>query len=221
MIISQEIIEAYFEAKDNDSYNRDGYYMKKFKELYPKEYYFLNSHFRLRTEMNRDTKIMAKLGLLHWFTLTFNNEKDSCLITTKRKQATSFLNDLFISYEMVEEYGSENERYHIHGFGVFREGKGFDDFRQWHSRQKIEEITDEKIRSKIKYLTKYAVKDLPRIRRSKSLCYLVNHYKRTNSLDKVGFTTCASCQFNIHLLKVKFGVYNKGAKSQSSFQSNQ
>ena len=45
----------------------------------------------------------------------------------------------------IEEYGEDNGRYHIHGFLVFKYGYGFEDFRKWPSRQKLEEIS-EKIR---------------------------------------------------------------------------
>jgi len=212
MDIAKEDLIAYFKAREIDNCNRNSTRMSAFKLEHAQVYQYLNSFYRLRTELFKDIEILRLIGQCYWFTLTFNQDRDKSLTTTKRKQATRFLNDLFIAYEMVEEYGSSKGRYHIHGFGVFRENKGFEDFRKWPSRQKIETLPYKSLKDKARYLTKYAVKDLPRRRRSKTLVYLSKSYNKNKGLRLNGFESCFNCAFNNALLKVQFGVYNRVSK---------
>ena len=86
-------------------------------------------------------------------------------------------------YVMVEEYGEDNGRYHIHGFLCFKYGFGFADFVQWHSRQKIIELDNGNKR--IKYLTDYSSKQAPRIRRSRSLSALYTYFKKHKRMYKL------------------------------------
>lgn len=209
--IDKTIIEAYFRALDSDSANLNSVCIKRFREKHDDVYRYLHAFYRLRCEMYKDIKIMDCLGRVEWFTLTFDNKRDKALISSKRKSATRFLNDLFIAYEMIEEFGDDNGRYHIHGFGVFKDNKGFNDFVKWPSRQKIETLREYNLRKKVKYLTAYASKCLPRRRRSKTLVYLSTEWNKHKGL-KNSFETCFNCKFNLALVKVRFGVYNKSSK---------
>lgn len=184
MELTEQITHEWFRALLQDNCNWTNKYTKAFREQHAEEYLLLHSFYRIRSELYKDIDLMSLVGSLHWFTLTFDNKHDKSLVSSKRKLATRFLNDIFIVYEMVEEYGEDNGRYHIHGFGVFRANKGFKDFIKWKSRTKIQDLSPSTMRKKVKYLTKYAVKSLPRVRRSKSLCYLkkkTKTYKRLRS----------------------------------------
>lgn len=206
--IDRKLIEQYFTAIEIDGCNRSTKRIDLFKQEHKDIYEYLHSFYHLRSEMYKDIDVMRLCGRVEWFTLTFDNKRDKNLIATKRKQATRFLNDLFLVYEMVEEFGEDNGRYHIHGFGVFKTDKGFTDFVKWPCRQKIETLSDYKLKQKVRYLTQYAVKDLPRRRRSKTMVYLSNWYLSDKKL-KAGFKRCFECRFKLKLLRVQFAIYNK------------
>ena len=203
--LKETIKREWFRALSLDRDNLTNEYTKAFKCLHEEEYNLLHSFYRLRHDLNFDIELMSKVGPCHWFTLTFDNKRDKSLVSSKRKAATRFLNDIFLLYEMVEEYGEDKGRYHIHGFGVFREGKGFKDFIKWPSRTKIQDLSIVGLYKKVKYLTKYAVKSLPRRRRSKTLVYLTTKNKRYKTFSKC-FPHCAECQFNLSLLHIRLGV---------------
>ena len=58
-------------------------------------------------------------------------------------------------------------------------------FNQWHSRTKLFKVKDSKYGlKKIKYISKYIVKDIPKIRRSKSMSKLYLFYKSIKRLKK-------------------------------------
>lgn len=157
--------------------------MTRFISKYPSEYKLITTMYRRRTDLTDTLETMKMLNdPIYWFTLTFNNDKDSNSIETKRKEAQKFLNRMCSVYVMVEEFGEDNGRYHIHGFLCFKFGFGFVDFIQWHSRQKLIELDSGNKR--IKYLTDYTSKQAPRIRRSKSLSALYNYYKKNKRLKK-------------------------------------
>lgn len=203
MVINQELLHAWFKAREIDAANLTNTQTQLFKKQHLKEYNLLNAFYHLRSSLTEDLKVMSLIGDIQWFTLTFDNKRDKSKIESKRKSATRFLNDLFITYEMVEEFGEDNGRYHIHGFGCYRIGKGFNDFIKWPCRNKIETLTEDKKKKKIKYLTNYAVKDLPRRRRSKSLVKLVNYYKSKKKLS-ISFPECFACKFSIEVCKIHF-----------------
>lgn len=207
MVLSQEILKKWFYAIEIDSANCSNTRVKAFKETYPFEYGYLNAFYHLRSRMNRDIQVLKLIGDVNWFTLTFDNKRDKSKISSKRKSACRFLNDLFIAYEIVEEFGEDNGRYHIHGFGCYKLNRGFSDFRKWPSRQKIEVLDDAKMKKKVKYLTNYAIKELPRIHRSKSMVYLIKQYEKTKKL-KNSFNKCFKCGFNVAICKVAFSLYN-------------
>lgn len=215
MEIKEEVKREWFHAVLYDNCNLTSEYTKAFKEKYPQEYFYLHSFYRLRSVLKKDIDLMLLCGHVQWFTLTFNNERDKSMISSKRKSATRFLNDLFVIYEMVEEFGEDNGRYHIHGFGVYREGKGFNDFRRWSSRCKIQDLSKESLHKKVKYLTKYAVKDLPRRRRSKSLVFLEKKYQTIKGL-RYSFPNCFKCRFNNLFCRVSFRCYNESSKEDNN-----
>ena len=158
--------------------------MADFIKNHPSEYKLITTMYRRRCDLTDTIETMKLLNEpIYWFTLTFNNEKDTNNIETKRKDAQRFLNKICSVYVMVEEFGEDNGRYHIHGFLCFKYGFGFVDFVQWHSRQKIIELDN--ANKRIKYLTDYSTKQAPRIRRSKSLSALYTYFKKHKRMYKL------------------------------------
>ena len=154
IVVTDDIRKEYLNALYNlQSGSKD--LMPLFISKYPNEYKLIMTMYRKRTELNNTIDVMKLLNEpIYWFTLTFNNEKDCNSVETKRKDAQRFLNRICSVYIMVEEYGEDNGRYHIHGFLCFKYGYGFLDFTQWHSRQDIRELKTG-IKKQIKYLTDY------------------------------------------------------------------
>ena len=184
VVITEEIRKEYIHALYNlQSGSKD--LMPLFISKYPKEYKLIMTMYRKRTELNNTIDVMKMLNEpIYWFTLTFNNDKNDNLVTSKRKDATRFLNRICSVYVMVEEYGEDNGRYHIHGFLCFKYGFGVLDFMQWHSREDIRELKTG-IKKQVKYLTDYTSKSIPRIRRSRSLSALNTYYKKYKRLYKL------------------------------------
>lgn len=174
----QEIISLYVEARraccEYDDFDK----MRAFKKLFPNEYKRFSAVARKRCEIRKSVDAMGVLGRDVYFgTLTYNNAKNRNKEEIKRKEAFEKLNSVFEYVLLVEEYGEDTNRYHIHFLGVFRANKDFDSFKAvWsHSRQNLRLLDSN---SKIdKYLCKYLTKDLPRLRRNKRLCGLVKRYK--------------------------------------------
>ena len=182
--MDKSIIQEYDNALFTAMNSGHDEYLKQFKIEHSEEYKIITAMYRKRVALNDTLKAMSYLNEpMYWFTLTFNNTKDTNCVEWKRKEAQYFLNEIAPVYCMVEEYGEDNHRYHIHGFLIFRYGKGFNDFRKWHSRQKIEELSDRKIKKKVKYLTKYAVKSVPRIRRSKMASLLYTSFLKVKRIS--------------------------------------
>jgi len=184
VVINEEIRKEYIHALYNlQSGSKD--LMPLFISKYPKEYKLIMTMYRKRTELNNTIEVMRLLNEpIYWFTLTFNNDKNDNLVSSKRKDATRFLNRICSVYVMVEEYGEDNGRYHIHGFLCFKYGYGVLDFMQWHSREDIRELKTG-IKKQVKYLTDYTSKSIPRIRRSRSLSALNTYYKKYKRLYKL------------------------------------
>jgi len=183
--VDEKIIKEYKGALYNQAFGNNNEPMKQFKERYPDIARFFNGMYRKRTELMKDCDIMKDLKLpIYWITLTFNNDKDKNKIESKRKEAERMLSDLCLLYVIVEEYGEDNNRYHIHGFITFKLGYGFQDFIEWHSRQKIELLEGWKIKKKVRYLTNYMCKEIPRLRRSKMLCKMRNFAKGRQRLRR-------------------------------------
>ena len=183
VVVSKEIRKEYISALYNLQFGSKSL-MADFIAKYPSEYKLITTMYRRRCDLTDTLETMRLLKEpIYWFTLTFNNEKDTNNIETKRKDAQRFLNRMCSVYVMVEEYGEDNGRYHIHGFLCFKYGFGFADFVQWHSRQKIIELDNGNKR--IKYLTDYSSKQAPRIRRSRSLSALYTYFKKHKRMYKL------------------------------------
>ena len=215
MLLSETITKEWRNALYSDCDNRSGLAKIEFRRSHPQEYVLLNSFYKLRSNLFRDISVMSLVGPVYWITLTFDNKHDKNKIQSKRKSATTFLNSLFHCYEMIEEFGEDNNRYHIHAFGCsFRPGKSYNDFVRWPCRQKIEYLGEKSLRKKAKYLTKYAVKALPRRRRSKSLVLISNYYMSNKSLFK-SFPTLALHDFKLFLC-LNLGIpYNEYRQSET------
>lgn len=189
--LDKAILKEWCNAVANSCFNGSQEALKRFKEEHNEEYKLITAMYRKRIAIKETLDIMEDMNEpIYWFTLTFNNEKDINKVDTKRKDAERFLNSMCQCYLMVEEYGEDNGRYHIHGFLTFKYGYGFLDFTKWHSRQKIELLEeDKKKKKKVRYLTKYAVKSVPRLRRSKTLSKLYALYKKKKAIRKGFYDT--------------------------------
>jgi len=181
--VPQDIVKKYYEAmRYANEYFDDP--MKEFIKEYPLEYKRLSAVHRKRVAINSNVEAMKTLGeVLYFGTLTYDNVKDQNKIETKRKEAFAYLNSLFEFVLLVEEYGEEKERYHVHFVGNFKENRTFNDFVEgWHSRQNLRVLReDEHISS---YLCKYMSKQLPRIRRNKKLIALEREYHKRKGLKR-------------------------------------
>lgn len=182
--VDEKIIKEWRNAvlNANNGYNE---LVNVFRVNHPNEYKLFTSMYRKRTELQKDLNIFLDLNLpIYWITLTFNETKNKNKIESKRKEAEKKLNDMCLFYVMVEEHGEEKGRYHIHGFITFKLGYGFQDFIEWHSRQNIVLLEPYKVKSKIRYLTNYMSKQVPRLRRSKMLCKLRNDINHRQGLRR-------------------------------------
>ena len=199
-VITEQIRKEYLSALYNFQ-NGSKDLMPLFISKYPNEYKLIMTMYRKRTELNNTIEVMKLLNEpIHWFTLTFNNDKDTNSTETKRKEAQRFLNRYCSVYVMVEEYGEENGRYHIHGFLSFKYGYDWQVFQEWHSRQECY-LLEKGIKKRVKYLTDYMCKSVPRIRRSKSLSVLNAYFKKHKRLYKL-FPSTFTSAFNQQVANV-------------------
>lgn len=163
--------------------------LKEFAQLYPDLYRYLTAMLRKRTKIKMTLSAMSTItDKIYWGALTFNEEETDKLESTKRKQVLRFLDKYFKVFCFVEEYGEENDRYHIHFFGVMRKPTDYECMRQdWHSFLFIELLKPYEYKRKAKYLTKYAVKSVPRVRMSKRCIELVKDYRKLKSFRQSHF----------------------------------
>lgn len=190
-LVDKQTKKEYISALYNLQFSGNKEPMTRFILEHPRQYKLITTMYRRRCDLTDTLETMKLLDdPIYWFTLTFNNDKDKNSIETKRKEAQRFLNNICSVYVMVEEFGEDNGRYHIHGFLCFRIGFGFADFTQWHSRQKIIELDNGNKR--IKYLTDYSSKQAPRIRRNRSLSAFYTYYKKHKRLKNTFPDTFAS-----------------------------
>jgi len=185
--------DLYFRAIEDIVWYDDENTLLDLKERYPDEIAHFQRVGRMRKKVRLQIEALRSLNMdLYFGTLTFNSEKDANLETTKRREAFLRLNEVFLYFFLVEEYGEDNGRYHIHFVGVFRNGFGFDDFiKCWHSRQNLEKIEDtERV---CKYMCKYVSKALPRLRRNKAL---VDYERAHTKVLKVRKMWCYSGKNN-------------------------
>lgn len=176
------------------------YAMDCFKKWFPKEYSYFNSVLNKRTLMKRDIEFMQWLSndCVEFGDLTFDNELDARTEENKRKKALRFMNKFFDVFFIVEEYGEEHGRYHIHFCGVLKKGVTYLEFHNsWSSYCWIRKVKSVKKASK--YLCDYIVKQVPRIRRSSMLSKGINLYKKCK--DNVGLRDCKEACELLDLVK--------------------
>lgn len=166
---NSEIITKYFQAVKEAAKWCDYSAMREFKRQFPDYFKHFSAVHRKRVAIHQCINAMSEVGAqLKWGTLTFKNSKDKNKVECKRKEAFKLLNTVFKYILLVEEYGGEHGRYHIHFIASFKYDHDFNDFvKFWHSRQELRDLkADDDI---AKYLCKYFTKDLPRVRKTRIL----------------------------------------------------
>lgn len=182
--LNKSVITLYYEAIAS-GICEDYLPMQLFKQKYPEQYKRFNAVHRRRATIHESISAMKIISdKIYFGTLTFNNAKNSNKLVCKRKEAFKRLNTEFEYVLLVEEYGEDNGRYHIHFLGLFKKDHDFDSFvRSWsHSRQNLRLLNDNE--NVAQYLCKYLCKDLPRIRRNKALVSLARSYHAAKSLQR-------------------------------------
>lgn len=184
--ISQELKNEYFNALYNQQ-NGNNEPMKRFKLAHVDFYRIINAMYHKRVKVLHDIKVMRDLShnKVYFGSLTFNELKDKNQEKTKRKEVFTFLNTIFLCFLVVEEYGEDNGRYHIHYVGIFKDNKHFEDLQGWHSREDIQRVKS--ARSVARYLCNYIVKAVPRIRRNKLLIEMSTKAKKAQMWRNYGF----------------------------------
>lgn len=164
--------------------------IKEFGNKYPDLYKHISSMLRKRTKLKSTLEAYKSVSeYIYWGSLTWNNEHNDISEKVKRNQALRFFDKFFELYCFVEEYGEENGRYHIHFLGVLKaKDITYDLMREnWHSFIQIECLRPYEVSKKVKYLTKYCVKQVPRIRMDKRSVKLLKDYKRYKRMKCLGF----------------------------------
>ena len=187
------ITEEQYQEWRNAIYNaQDGKYksIKEFQENYPELFRHISAMLRKRTKLKSTLEAYKSISdYVYWGALTWDEEHNDLSEKVKRNQALRFFDKFFKLYTFVEEYGEENGRYHIHFLGVLRDKNITYEtmYSCWHSRCEIECLRPYECNKKIKYLTKYVVKQVPRIRMNKRSIKLVKDYKRYKHMKNIGF----------------------------------
>lgn len=164
--------------------------IKLFASKYPELYAHMSSMLRKRTKLRSTLEAYKTISpFIYWGALTWNEEHDNVNEKIKRNQALRFFDKFFKLYCFVEEYGEDNGRYHIHFFGVIKsEDITYDLMRDnWHSFLQIECLKSYECNKKIKYVTKYAVKQVPRVRMNKRSVKLLKEFKTYKHMKNIGF----------------------------------
>lgn len=164
--------------------------LNKFAKIHTEDFNILRRMNLKRLSIKDTIEPILLLELpLYWITLTFNDKKDNNTELYKLKEAESFLNELSPLWLIVEEYGEVNKRYHVHGFICRKmnitEEEFFKRFSKWHSRRNLYKINTLKSGLKrVKYISKYIVKQVPHLRRSKNMSRLYAFYKSIKKLRR-------------------------------------
>ena len=177
MNVSEQVRNEYFNALYNQQFGNTES-MKKFREQYPDIYKVINAMYHKRVKVRKDIECMRHYSnnKVYFGALTFQESKDQNKDISKRRECFRFLNSVFEMFLLVEEMGTDNGRYHVHYVGVFRSGKTFNDLFAWHSREDIQIVKSS--RSVARYLCNYIVKQVPRIRRNKTLVKVSKKYAK-------------------------------------------
>lgn len=153
--------------------NTGNYYaLDKFKEWFPSTFTRLQSTLNKRTIIKNDIKTLQsfKRGLVVFGALTFSDSNYKDNEKNMRIKAQRYLERYMPIYELIEEYGEDKGRYHIHFLGILKEGITYLEFHAgWEDYSYIERVKDHKkdLKKVSKYLCDYIVKQVPRIRRNK------------------------------------------------------
>ena len=190
LVITQEQYKEWNDAVLCAS-NGNIYSLNKFKSSYPDLYRHMTSMLNKRTKICKTLQaFMSVCPFVYWGALTFNEEEDIKDLHTKRKQVQRYLDKFFKLYLYVEELGEDNERWHIHFLGILRDRntKYEDLYNSWHSRAEIECLYKYyDIKKKIKYITKYCVKQIPRIHMNRRAIQLCKDYRMYKHWSNIGF----------------------------------
>ena len=179
--------------------------VNNFKSKYPELFKHISSMLRKRTKLKSIIEAYKTISeYIYWGSLTWDNEHNDLEEKTKRKQALRFFDKFFKLYTFVEEYGEENGRYHIHFLGVLRDKDITYEsmYSCWHSRSEIECLKPYQCSKKVKYLTKYCVKQVPRVRMDKRSVKLLKQHKRYKHMTGIGFSFFES-EYNEQIRDVK------------------
>lgn len=202
---TEELMQEYFSALYNlQSGNNEP--MKRFKNAHRELYSRVNANYHKRKIIYENVYAMKMVSSNIVFgALTFDNEHDNQPIKIKRNQVLRHLTKYLVSFVFVEELGSLNERYHVHFIGILKNEVKYLDFCcAWHSRAQIEKVIS--VKKSVNYLTDYVVKTAPRIRRSKKMIELCNHYKKSNSWKQYGFKGFAEEEKENALINLVFDL---------------
>ena len=185
MEVSEEVRKEYFNALYNQQ-NGNNEPMKRFKASHFDVYKIINAMYHKRVKVLKDINVMREVSRnkVYFGSLTFNEIKDKNLLKSKRREVFNFLNTIFLCFLLVEEEGEHNQRYHVHYVGIFRDNKTFADLFAWHSREDIQRVKS--ARSVARYLCNYIVKQVPRIRRNKTLIKVSEEYKKARYFAPFG-----------------------------------
>lgn len=190
-LVSEDIFKQFRNANYNLQFNGCKTAMERFKKEYPNEYTLITTQWRKRVVLNECIGALFASGQdVYWGSLTFDDEHDKSTIKNKRQQAIRHLNKCFSAWVLVEEYGTDNGRYHIHFIAIFKYDKTIvNDFSQWHSREDIERVFKKNKKNVTQYLTNYFEKQAPRIRKSENMLAMLKKYKQAKRWSKLDFNT--------------------------------
>lgn len=186
--LNEDLKREYFSALYN---LQDGHSepMKRFKDEHPDVFSLINTNYHKRVVIRENLYAMKECnsgGDLVFGTLTFDEEHIEQSDETKRKQATRHLNKFMSAFLFVEEYGEDNNRYHLHFIGLLNQGVEYSEFLlAWHSRAQIEKVIS--VNKATNYLTDYVSKQAPRIRRNAALIAACRHYHKSKKWSRLGF----------------------------------
>lgn len=193
-MLSKQTLNEFYNALSSCSTHGNNRPLKIFKDNHPEDFSLISSVYHKRCAVGRNLEAMESTNNKVYFcTLTFNDENNDRKEENKRKQAWRFLNNIFEFVLMVEEYGENNGRYHLHLFGTFKNEKTFNDFFAWYETQNvgrcdIKTLTKRNKKKLSKYVCDYTIKQAPRIRRNKRLVALEKSFKRSKTMNNYGFT---------------------------------
>lgn len=118
--------------------------------------------------------------IVYFVTLTFDDE----ILGKRRKdlvkrKARRFLHEICDYYFFIEEYGEENNRYHLHAIVVLK-NDDWTKVREWDYRQNVKEIhlTKKSVKKVTRYMCKYLTKQQTKIYRCKATTHLINIQKK-------------------------------------------